>query len=109
EIAALVVELVGADAANHFRRLMPRVDRDAGVAALLRAVHDAMEAARGVETRVAVSLVDANLLHAEHVSLLPAEPAEEALARGAAQTVRVEADDSQRKISVRFESKKDAV
>jgi len=97
EVTPLVVELGGADAANDFRRLVPRVDRDPRVAALLRTVEDAMETARGVETIVELRLLDSDLLHAQHVGALTTEPAEEALARGAAQSVRVEADDSQGK------------
>ena len=95
EIPAFAIEFFDADAAHDGGRLRARVNGNAAIAGTLRAGRDAMEPARPKLCADDLLVVGSDLLNAEHVRALASKPREEALARRAAQTVRVEGDDSQ--------------
>ena len=81
EIAPFRVELFDAEAAHDFARRHARVDGDAAVPGPMRRKDVPLKAAdreRAIRQLLFLSL---DLLHAEHVGLLPREPAEESLAR----------------------------
>src|SRR5262249_42298931 len=81
---------------EHLFRRLARIQRDAGVTLLLRAVEVRVPALRVVDLALVLEVggLRLGLLEAEVVGLLRLEPVEQALAGGRADAVAVEGNDS---------------
>src|SRR6185436_1765594 len=98
DVAALGVELAHREAAPYFVRRASAVEGDAAVAFFLGEGVAGLEGLEPVQLRIEVGLVALQLLQAHHVGALRRQPAEQALACGAADAVDVERYDPDGKL-----------